>query len=328
MKVLKPAHTALPRQACFFRASFHACPGPPQRCPLRRLPPDAGGARSLMQLIWGPTAPTASCGFQAAVAQGARGQQRVRLSPEQQRAVLPLLERMLRRARAVPWLALLDAHCPLPDAVTGGHAHAAARAAAAAAATGAATALVCLGKRKADPLASDAAPLKRHGAPPGVARDRHDSESGVAGRRLACEGRSEGEAPAAGASADTVWREPVQRAEVAVHSAPRVRGSTNAAPRPSGLSTAASANDSDDVRRLSVPPTGVCAFLIAALARVLPAGLIGGKGWRALRARVARFVTLRRFETLSLHAVQQGMPTSGVPWLHAMCAPSQLLRLP
>ena len=104
----------LPRQACFFCAEFAPRTGLPRSHPLAYLQPCREGARALLGCIWGATAPLSP--EKVFSSRGCRdaGVLSVRLSPAQQRLMLDIAERLLRRARKLPWRALLDTHCPVP----------------------------------------------------------------------------------------------------------------------------------------------------------------------------------------------------------------------
>eukprot|EP00892_Ulva_mutabilis_P009365 jgi/Ulvmu1/6800/UM031_0001.1 len=115
MPPLDAARLTLPRHACFFSADYAPRAGLPQAHPLLALPPSRNGARTLLGCIWGSTAPLSP--EKVFSSEGCRGAAslHLRLSPAQQALMLEVAEKLLQRARKLPWRALLDTHCPCPD---------------------------------------------------------------------------------------------------------------------------------------------------------------------------------------------------------------------
>lgn len=65
-----------------------------------------------------------------------------------------------------------------------------------------------------------------------------------------------------------------------------------------------------------VPHNRVTAFVWAVVRRIVPAELLGDRSCRrTLRLTIARFVSLRRYEQMSIHQAMQGLKLSGYKWL-------------
>ncbi|KFY76636.1 hypothetical protein V499_03767 [Pseudogymnoascus sp. VKM F-103] len=78
----------------------------------------------------------------------------------------------------------------------------------------------------------------------------------------------------------------------------------------------------DSIMELATPSANVSAFCRAVLGRVIPDEFFGtgedqAHNIQVLMRNVDRFIELRRFETISLHDVTQGMKISTVPWLNS-----------
>ncbi|KFZ12762.1 hypothetical protein V501_04058 [Pseudogymnoascus sp. VKM F-4519 (FW-2642)] len=78
----------------------------------------------------------------------------------------------------------------------------------------------------------------------------------------------------------------------------------------------------DSIMDLATPSANVSAFCRAVLGRVIPDEFFGtgedqAHNIQVLMRNVDRFIELRRFETISLHDVTQGMKISTIPWLNS-----------
>ncbi|OBT59037.1 hypothetical protein VE04_01035 [Pseudogymnoascus sp. 24MN13] len=78
----------------------------------------------------------------------------------------------------------------------------------------------------------------------------------------------------------------------------------------------------DSIMELATPSANVSAFCRAVLGRVIPDEFFGtgedqAHNIQVLMRNVDRFIELRRFETISLHDVTQGMKISTIPWLNS-----------
>lgn len=116
MAVLKPRTLLIPNKHLLFRSPWPSHGALPRAHPLIALSATPDGARALAHQIWGPAAPDASSSFRASVATPSA---RLRLHPAQHLAVAPLLQDLLRRARSVPYLPILQSTCPMPEAARG-----------------------------------------------------------------------------------------------------------------------------------------------------------------------------------------------------------------
>ncbi|SLM33959.1 telomerase reverse transcriptase [Lasallia pustulata] len=77
---------------------------------------------------------------------------------------------------------------------------------------------------------------------------------------------------------------------------------------------------SKSVMDYATPPANVSAFCRATLSKLIPIelwgiGQVGQENRDAIMCQVERFVRARRFESLSLHALFEGLKITGVPWL-------------
>jgi hypothetical protein len=70
---------------------------------------------------------------------------------------------------------------------------------------------------------------------------------------------------------------------------------------------------------LACAPQKVVAFVHAVLGKLIPDGLLGPSK-KAFMQHVAAFLSLKRFEAMSVHELLQGVATKGIEWLHAWCA--------
>lgn len=82
-----------------------------------------------------------------------------------------------------------------------------------------------------------------------------------------------------------------------------------------GIETNTSANDCSSLTELAVPVAHVSAFCQAVLSKIVPHGFWGHADVQqhnrdTFLRNVDRFVKLRRFETISLHDVTQGVKAS------------------
>lgn len=65
----------------------------------------------------------------------------------------------------------------------------------------------------------------------------------------------------------------------------------------------------------AIPHHQIAAYIRAVLTSILPAGLLGPRNTTALYHALDTFVSLRRYESISLHTILQGMSPSDLPWL-------------